>query len=329
MKKIILFLVLTNMVFSKSAEEIFCKFCKTENKSNYSFCINCGKALPSSNLSSESNALKEHRIDHLFSIPKTDMLRSLDISFMLGGVYGVEEEQSFLGTMGLGIGDVAQLEVSTIGFVGNLLGVSNIATIGLKGKIYNGNKFLPSVALSLRSSNDWDYINENESDIMAAAVEQYADGLRGYNYEMRFTTLGIIFSHNLNDRTVLHGGLNYMDTRYRNLWRHYFTTNNIQFPVPNTSEQSEDLIGLFGGIEQNVNERTYFMAEYQTLPNFKFNLLNGKLEHDRISVVVLGVRFAVLKWLVIDTGARYQSTFNGLADVQIRLSANIIFSLLK
>ena len=212
----------TSFVFSQTDKTIICKFCKTKNKTNNTFCINCGKTLSTSTQSKEINPLATHKLDHLFSIPKAEMLKSLDVNFMLGGAWGLEEQNSFLGSFALGLGDVAQIEVGTIGMIGNLLGLSNISTIGLKGIIFHENEKWPSIALALRSSNDWDYNSLSENEVQANSPSDYASGLRDYNYEMRFTSLSLILSKNVGDKNSLHFGASYMDTRYRNLYRYIY-----------------------------------------------------------------------------------------------------------
>lgn len=326
-KYFLIIIFATSFVFSQTDETIICKFCKTKNKTNYTFCINCGKSLSTTKQSKDTNPLTTHKLDHLFSIPKAEMLKSLDVNFMLGGAWGLEEQNSFLGSFALGLGDVAQIEVGTIGMIGNLLGLSNISTIGLKGIIFQENEKLPSIALSLRSSNDWDYNSLSENEVQANSPRDYASGLRDYNYEMRFTSLSLILSKNVGDKNSLHFGASYMDTRYRNLYRYIY--NNPFLPTPISGEFQKDLFGFFGGIEHIANERTVFMIEVQSFPSFRYNINSASIETSKMFVTVAGVRFAVLEWLVIDTGARYQSNFKGLADVQIRLSANAIFSISK
>lgn len=325
MKKLFLIIFTSFILFSQESEKIICNSCNAENKISFTYCVNCGKTLPNSILTVTNNPLALHRLDHLFSIPKAEMLKSLDVNLMLGSSFGIDQSESFLGKIGVGIGDIAQVDIGTVSLIGNMLGIAPITTIGLKGVVYNGSEKWPSMALSISSSNDWNDLSE--TNILSASPNDYESGLRGYNYEMRLTSLGIIFSKNVSDKASIHFGLNYIDTRYRNLSRVIYNSNNDFWPIPSSKEKKKELFGFALGFENKLNDRTYFMFEAQTIPNFNYNLSSADLVPNNINVAVAGIRFGLTKWMIVDTGVRYQSNFNGLADVQIRMSANAIFSM--
>lgn len=266
-----------------------------------------------------------HETGRIFATPTAEVLKSLDLNFILGGSFGFEENTSFLGNVAFGLGNFADIEINTSSLLGTLaLSSSNISTIALKGRIINGNAKLPSVAIGLRASNDWDKNKLNESGVRTASPDLFREGLRGLDYEARMTTAFTVASKEVNDNLCLHGGLGITDLRYRNaqtvIWIEPGYRTYQQVGV-----KRKNLVSVFGGIVYTINDRTQFMIEVQNMPYFDVNLKDGSLVPRQRGLAVGEVRFAISKTLLLDTGIRYQSNFKGLADAQIRLSLSFFF----
>lgn len=265
-----------------------------------------------------------HDLNRIFATPTADVLKSLDLNIVLGGAFGFEESSSFLGNIALGLGGFADIEVNTGSLLGTLaMQNHNISTIALKGKIYKGSQNYPVIAIGLRASNDWDRTKIYESDIRVFEPNLYGEGLRNVDYEARLTTAFIAFSKKTSDELSLHAGGGISDLRYRNVrlgWNQYEYTNNGAI-------NKKQLGYAFGGFIYTVNERTQFMFEAQTMPYFNVNTKDKTIVPKQRGLMVGGIRFAVSKVLLFDTGIRYQNNYKGLADMQIRLSLSFFISI--
>jgi len=71
-----------------------------------------------------------------------------------------------------------------------------------------------------------------------------------------------------------------------------------------------------------LNERTSLMFEAQTIPYFRVDPKKGSIEPSRRIAGVGGLRFIISKWLVLDSGVRYQDNYKGLADAEIKIALN-------
>lgn len=265
-----------------------------------------------------------HDVNKIFATPTADVLKSLDLNIILGGAFGFEESSAFLGNIALGLGGVADVEVNTGSLLGALANVNqNIPTITLKGKIYTGAENYPAIAIGLRSSNDWDRTRIYESGIRASEPNLYEEGLRNVDYEARITTAFVAFSKNVNENLSLHAGGGISDLRYRNVrlgWYLYDYTSNNEI-------NKKQLGYAFGGFIYTINERAQFMFEAQTMPYFNVSTKDRTIIPKQRGLMVAGIRSAVSKVLLFDTGIRYQSNYKGLADTQIRLSLSFFISI--
>lgn len=265
-----------------------------------------------------------HDINRIFASPTADVLKSLDVNIILGGAFGFEESSNFLGNVALGLGGVADIEVNTGSLLGALANVNqNIPTIVLKGKIYEGSEKYPAIAIGLRSSNDWDRTKIFESGIRTSEPDLYNEGLRNVDYEARITTAFIAFSKNANENLSLHAGGGISDLRYRNVrlgWNLYSYSDDGAI-------NKKQLGYVFGGFIFTINERTQFMFEAQTMPYFNVSTKDRTIVPKQRGLMVAGIRSAVSKVLLFDTGIRYQSNYKGLADTQIRLSLSFFISI--
>lgn len=264
-----------------------------------------------------------HDINRIFASPTADVLKSLDVNIILGGAFGFEESSNFLGNIALGLGGVADIEVNTGSLLGALANVNqNIPTIVLKGKIYQGSEKFPSIAIGLRSSNDWDRTKIFESGIRTSEPNLYNEGLRNVDYEARITTAFIAFSKNAYENLSFHAGGGISDLRYRNVrlsWNYGYSDDG--------AIHKKQLGYVFGGLIFTINERTQLMVEAQSMPYFNVSTKDRTIVPKQRSLMVAGIRSAVSKVLLFDTGIRYQSNYKGLADTQIRLSLSFFISI--
>jgi hypothetical protein len=246
-------------------------------------------------------------VPRLFNIPSADVLGSLDLFLTAGGSFGAEKEKSFLGRVGIGLGDVAEVEFSSLSVINTLrVSSTSIPTSAFKMRALRENGKRPALGWALRGTTSWQVL---DSDADAAS------------FETRLTKLYAVATKRIGTVAV-HGGAGLTDVRVRNPrgWR---------FEDPGDGEMQKNLVAPFGGVSVQANPRTLVMAEVEGVPQYGFEWAKacGPDDIKTVWAGVVGVRFYFAPWLATDAGVRYRSDFDGIADANIHVSANVLLPL--
>jgi hypothetical protein len=247
----------------------------------------------------------------LFVIPMADVLGSMEINLGGGTAFGVRktEKRPFLGHLRLGLGDVAEVELSTVGIINRLSeGDATIPTAAFKLKFLPEGRIRPAVAGALQSSL---WHSENRGRI---------------KFEKRLSTLYIVASKTMG-RLSLHAGVSVNDLRIRTKDIH---ADTLISPPPAEAEDKDyynrNPVGPFAGIMAEVNPKTFLMLEVEQVAEYEFDEEETELSEDDIStewMVIAGVRFFFADWLAVDSGVMYRSDYHGIGDAQIQAGMNI------
>lgn len=249
----------------------------------------------------------------LFVIPVADVLGSMEINIGGGSAFGVRktEKRPFLGHFRIGLGDVAEIELSTIGVINRLSeGSGSIPTAAFKLKFLSEGRIRPAVAGALRSSL-W-----------------HSEERGRYKFQKRLSTLYFVASKT-SGKVSLHAGVSINDLRIRTK---DIRADTLISPTPEKAEDTgEDYynrnpIGPFAGIRAEVNPKTFLMLEVEPIAEYEFDEDDPVLSENDIStewMVIAGVRFFFADWLAVDSGVMYRSDYKGIGDAQIQAGLNI------
>ena len=258
----------------------------------------------------------------LFVIPTADVLRSLEVNFGGGSSFGVRktEERPFLGHMRLGLGGVAEVEVSTLGIINRLsAGSATIPSAAFKLKFLSEGKLRPAFAGALVSTL-WN------------SEERWSETLLDYvKFQRRLSTLYFVATKTFSQVSV-HAGISINDLRIKT------TTVDDEYISPTRAEaESSDkdyfnrnLVGGFIGVKVELNPKTKLMMELEPVAEYKFSEKDLVLTRNNIKTQwmgIAGVRFFFFDWLALDTGVMYRSDYHGIGDAQISAGLNICLSL--
>jgi len=339
---IIIVIFMLNLAFSETPE-LVCSNCKQRNDISSKFCSNCSESLDDEYsawlLRRNEQQIHEEkfitgRVDppRLFTIPTARVLGSKDISLMGGGAFGVAEvQQSFLGTIGMGLGNIAEVEFSTVGLINNISqGSPSVSTSAFKIQLIPeemfGLKYFPTLAVSIRSSadwkdirSDWRALNSNKDFYDYNEYTQRNEcAVSSVGYNTRFTIMYGVATFPLGPIQI-HSGLTLTDIRVKDMTVDYIWEEDNNTP----EERQKNLIGGFAGFEIEYNPQTKLMVEVKTDSKHEYNLETKEIELSHTYVAIGGVRFFFTKWLSIDTGVLYQTNYTGIADSQIKLGLNL------
>lgn len=339
----IVVVLLFSFVLSLSSQEaakktVVCPKCGYINDWSNDFCMNCGVSLKDAKLEAEKKAKEAERVKaleeaeiqekkkpvvkiyegpidprRLFIIPVADVLSSLEINIGGGSAFGVRktEERPYLGHVRIGLGDVAEVEISTVGIINRLSeGSAAIPTAAFKLKFIPEGKVRPAFAGAIRSSL-W---HTEDRDTV--------------KFQKRVATLYFVASKTFGALSF-HLGASISDLRIRT--RHKITDEFISPTRQWEQEHDRDyynrnLVGPFFGFRAEVNPRTMLMLEVEQIAEYDFDEDNPILSKDDIStewMMIAGVRFFFFNWLALDTGVMYRSDYHGIGDTQIEAGLNI------
>jgi len=320
-----------------SNSSLICTNCRHVNNITDKFCSNCGESLEDEyqalNQKSDKLPLKLPRLSvsneplnpsHLFNVPTAEVIDSRDISLMGASAIGMSSGRSLFGNIGIGLGNVAEVEFSTVGLANNIArGNPTVTTSSFKIKLSPDNYFnwkhCPQLALAFRSSANWKDVNSDLS-VIRANDEWVAKDISNVRYNTRFTILYGIITLPF-EKIQFHAGVSSTDIRIRDTAIDYYVLeSNYYDPV----EKQKYLTGGFWGFTLDQNPQTQIMFEVETIANWSFNEEKQTIDVKNDILAIGGVRFFFIDWLSIDTGVWYQGNYRGIADTQIKLGLNLL-----
>lgn len=239
---------------------------------------------------------------NLFSIPTARVVRSMDVDLSGTGVVLSQSGSRPLVGAVLGLGDIAQLEMGTIGIVSGIDKADALTDVHSAGlKVYLPlSGYARGIAASFRRSG-----THKEK-----TTEGQYDAKVGEFYAM--TTVANYPEENLAaDPTAGwrglklkgHVGMKYLDARM---------------------EGAGEATGAYwrpaGGVELWKNDaRARVLAELNWIPGFE---RTGGDRIEIVRVVTAGVRYFFSKHTTFDFGVRHQSNYDGLAESAIQAKMN-------
>jgi hypothetical protein len=243
----------------------------------------------------------------LFNVSTAEVLRSLDICMSGGGAFSAESQRSFLGRAAIGLGDVAEVEISTLAVLTALKrSSSSVPTSAFKMRIFREKGNRPAMAWVLRGTTAW-------RDVSGSAT--------GVEYNTRLTRLQVVATKTIGT-VALHAGGGWADIRVKD-------PGGYGHEPRWDGELKRNIFSPLAGFSVQVNPRTTVMGEVEVVPRYDFGETLTQADEMILSAWsgVMGVRFYFARWLSTDAGVTYRSDFAGLADCTIRASASVLLPL--
>ncbi|MBV6510540.1 MAG: hypothetical protein FMNOHCHN_00015 [Ignavibacteriaceae bacterium] len=257
-----------------------------------------------------------HTLPKLYTIQTARVLNPLDLSIILGGAFGFERDNGFLGSVAFGLGGYGDIEMATSSLMASLFSRDeNYGNIALKGKLYTADDRSWQLSAGMRSNSSWEGSSSDEEAIRTSAEDLYLLGLRYVDYKWRMTSLYLSFTYAKYKDVELHGGLTITDIRYKDAQLYF--TNAVWNYNPVTVKQN--MVNFFFGFDRRLNERTTMIAEVLSTPVIAVDAKNTKFVVERRYSGSVGLRLFVNRYFVLDTALRYQDDFSGIADTQVRV----------
>lgn len=262
-------------------------------------------------------------IDRLFLTPSGEVLPSMNVNFALGGSYGTMNKGEYLGIAAVGLGNVAELEISTWRLVSNLFnGTTALGTTTLKIALMKESKGLPrpGATLTFRSTPSWALVEYDMNELTSEVRET----VRSLKFETHLASLFLTVSKKLWDDLSLNAGISLTDSRTRSGIADLVNQPSLPQVIP---DLQENLIGGFIGFQRQVNPRTILMFEVSSVPRFTYRSFDNRLELDQVALLIGGFRFYFNQWMSTDAGVKYRTDYIGIADAEISVGMNLGFNI--
>jgi len=263
-----------------------------------------------------------------FSTPTGRVLKSMEVMVSLGSSFGIEENSGVLGRLAIGLGGVAEVELTRSSFMNELTGQqgnlpTSIFKMGLVPERFSHYWFVPNISLQLHST-PWKSSVDEGSRLTESAKSSYdASNLSRMNMDNRFTTLYGIIGKEFSFMSI-NGGVTLTDVRVRNAWQWIFDQNLGIEVFHHIPETQKNLIAPFGNLSITANDDTQLMGEVQAIPLIDYNIVSKQVQIKRTWRAIVGVRFFIARWLSLDTGVKYLSSAKGIADSEVNVGVNLM-----
>jgi hypothetical protein len=269
----------------------------------------------------------------LFSIPSADILKSMEISVSGGGAFGVEGGKALLRNFIIGLGGIAEVEFTSSGMTNRLTGKSEILPtssfkVSLIPERYRDHWYIPDIAVQLRSAS-WQSL-EGNNNALQSEYKAYSAYMQGNLHavdqvQKRFSILYMIIGKRIPGLGSLQLGMSQTDVRTKGGYQTIYLPYRLEYTTAEIPEMKKSFLSPMGGFEIIANQNTHLMAEIQAIPLFDYNFKQEKVTISQTWLSVAGVRFFISEWLSLDTGIKYQSDFEGIADAEIDIGVNFVF----
>ncbi|HDP99440.1 MAG TPA: hypothetical protein ENN22_09710 [bacterium] len=263
-----------------------------------------------------------------FSTPIGRVLKSMEVMVSMGSSFGIEENSGVLGRLAIGLGGVAEVELTRSSFMNELTGQqgnlpTSIFKMGLVPELFSNYWFVPNIALQIHSTPWQSSVDESSRLTEKTQVSYDFSNLARMNMDNRFTTLYGIIGKDF-DFLSINGGVTLTDVRVRNAYQWIYDQNLNREVYHKIPEMQKNLIAPFGNVSIAANNDTQLMGELQAIPLIDYDIVSKQVQIKRTWRAIIGVRFFIARWLSLDTGVKYLSSAKGIADSEVNVGLNLM-----
>jgi len=263
-----------------------------------------------------------------FLTPTGNILRSLEVMISAGSSFGIEESGSLLGKTAIGLGGIAEVQLTRSSFMNNLTGEqadvpTSVFKMSLIPEQFTQLWYIPNLSLQIHST-PWNSSVTMNSSLRSAVTEVHDyKNTTNMNIDNRFTTLYGIIGKDYK-YVGIHGGISVTDIRIRNGYQWIYDQNLGYNTIHEIDDMQKNLVAPFGNVTIFANEDTRLMADIQSTPLIDYDVKNRKIRVKQTWLAIVGIRFFITSWISLDTGVSYFSSAKGIADSEVNVGLNFI-----
>ncbi len=257
--------------------------------------------------------------------PSADLLPAYHVNAQVGfvdlvGVNGWRPALRF------GLGGMAEFEWTRVGYYSDLQQTrQSIPSAGIKLRLPFPVKSI-DLALSFYNAQRWEQRRSEQYAIHMDAGYSSVN-LSRVDFESTYTRLDLMASWEAMEGFRLYPSLYYLESKSRNLSAAWDISDTLAGHVDSYSDpdvRRNQLVGFGLGLAYAVTPDLTYLAHWVNQPQYHFNVAAKELVLERRNLWVGGIRFRLLKPIVLDVGI-YNDTPGGyLSDIQVYSMLNVV-----
>lgn len=266
-----------------------------------------------------------------FTAPTSRILRTMEVTIAVGSTFGITGQGGLYGGVGLGLGDVAEVEFNSTEIFNGLTGKAErfptrLFKVGVIPERFTRHWYVPNLAVQLRTTT-WGKPVDRNARLTTALASDFSRANDGASpdwleFESRFTTLYLVAGKE-GALGGLHLGWSITDIRTKAGSQWIVLPGPGYYDLLDLPELKRTIAAPYGGLVIRANDNTLLMAEIEPVPKYYYDVFEKKLDIRRTWLGIAGVRFFLLEWLTWDTAVRYRSDSDGIADSEINVMINM------
>lgn len=218
-------------------------------------------------------------------------------------------------------GGLAEVDVANIGEIRNMLySIRPQTSWGLKLKLIPEEDMLPAVALTVRSSVNWQPEWHDYGVMQNSRPDLYRQGLAIVRYEYGFSIARLLFSKTVYTRTILSASIGIEDVQLRGVW-FWGTGLNYNFPILLMADGVKHNLSVQGfvSVAHPVSTKLSIMAEAESIPYLTPNSSLSSLNVDRAYCGSLGLRYFLSSQVALDATYFTVTDFSNHVSTELRV----------
>jgi len=199
----------------------------------------------------------------------------------------------------------------------------------VKLKALSETDHLPCISIALRSAIAWDTESDYGVDLPKYRPQMAAQGVEGFSYSFRLTSVVLMATKHFFDRLDVTGGVGVVETQTKEVKVWWFNPPPIYYgyyylsPVQKLTTATGFLQAQF-----RLNDQFELFAAAQTVPMMSIDTTAPGLTVQRGTIEVGGIRYTPVQWLAFDLAYTTHTKLLGLTDEEYKLGLSILLDFL-
>ncbi len=257
--------------------------------------------------------------------PSADLLPSYHVNAQAGyvdlvGVNGWRPALRF------GLGGMAEFEWTRVGYYSDLQQTrQSIPSAGIKLRLPFPAKSI-DLALSVYNAQHWEQRRSDRYALFTNAGYSSAN-LTRVDFESTYTRLDLMASWEVMEGFRLYPSVYYLESKSRNLSAVWDISDTLVWDVDSYYDpdvRRKQLVGFGLGLAYAVTSDLTYLAHWVSQPQYHFDVAAKELVLERRNLWVGGIRFRLLKSIVLDVGIINDTPGGYLSDIQVYSMLNLV-----
>ncbi len=225
-----------------------------------------------------------------------------------------------------GLGGMAEFEWTRVGYYSDLQqSRQSIPSAGIKLRLPFPAKAV-DLALSVYNAQRWEQ-RRSEKYVLAMDAHYSSVNLDRVDFESIYTRLDLMASWRVTDRFQLYPSVYYLESKSKNLSAVWDISDTLVWDLDSYFDpevRRNRLVGFGLGLAYAVTPDLTYLVHWVSQPQYHFDVAAKELVLERRNLWVGGIRFRLLRPIVLDVGIFNDIPGGYLSDIQVYSMLNLM-----